>query len=252
MARQTPIDMRGRRPIIRIGQSNTKWPKPIADFPTRLRFAQDPIRAHYCDTLNGQSANNPTWHRVAPWGTGDAWGDWGMDLADGLLGNGENPALIEYCVGNTPLSYWTPGLQETAYPTISAWLLARYQELVAPLPPVLVLHQSESGAGYGGTWAENMVVAAAAYRSLFSAPNMGIIIVQNAPTSAMGVAFIPYQQAYVASDSRSRMAYVLNPTYDNGASPNNVHYDAAAGRRLAIGPDGSNVKSVLSCILELI
>jgi hypothetical protein len=252
MVKQSPLPAPKSRPIIRIGQSNVKYAKPITDYPVRLQYQQGVSRVHYVAPGMNAEVDNPIWHRAGPWGSANQYGDWGLDIADGLLGDGEPIALIEYCVGNTPLSYWTPNLTDSQYPTISTWIKARYDELTLPLDPILIIQQSESGSGYGGTWTENMINLAAAYRSLLNTPDMGIVVVRNAENSAMGVVFIAYQEGYVSGDSRSRLAYVKEPTYDNTDIPHSVHWDASSSRRLAIGPDSTNmVRSVLTCIREL-
>jgi hypothetical protein len=258
-----------RRPIVRIGQSNIAGGyRPATDWPARLQSEQDAVRVYnlFCHhqeaSPTGAYARNDTWHRVAPWqmGTssdptpvsGPLTGNWGLDLADALLGAGENPAFVDYCIGGVGLAYYTPGVTGTNYPTVIAWIQARISELVSPLDPILIIYQGESGVGNGAAWDDYMALIAAQMRADLASTNMGIVVVQ-IPATYMTGAIPTAQAAYVASDARSRLAYAHDSTFVTDPGPADLHIDTESGRRLAIGPDnGAVVRSVLTCLKELL
>jgi hypothetical protein len=259
-----------RRPIIRLGQSNIAGSyRPDTDWPLRLQFAQDPIHCYnlYCHhqeaSPTGAYARNDVWHRLAPWQMGTSSAptpvsgpltlNWGADLADGLTAHGVQAALLDYCYGAAGLAYFTPGVTGSAYTTIIAWIQARIAELVDPLDPVLVMYQGESGTGNGAVWQDYMALIAAQMRTDLACADMGIVIVQLPATYAPGAGIAAQQALYPPTDARSRLAYAHDTTFITDPGPADLHIDTASGRRLAIGPDnGAVVKSVLSCIEELI
>lgn len=250
----TALDMAGRRPVIIWGQSNAAGGYNLAsEWPIRLQHEQEPIAAQLLD-MGVSSYTNATWHRIKPWTvSGTARANWAIDLADSLHGLGIHPAIVQYAVGNTSISYWTPGDSGTEYPAIIAWTLARIAELNAPLDPVLVFYQGESGTGDGDSWATHMTAIAAQARSDLGCATMPIVAVQIPGNSAMGGAFRASQAAWVTSDSYARLAHVDYQSFNNDiGAPLDVHIDQAGGRRLVIGPDGPTVKCITTCIRELL
>lgn len=253
----TAIAMPRRRPIIRLGQSNIAggYTRASTALP-RLQHPQDAIRVHRIYSGTPVWENVP-WHRVAPWPDATRGFDvmnWGIDLADALLGAGHHPAFIDYCIGGTSTAYWTPGSVGSAYPTLIAWVQAWLADLTLPLDPVCIFYQGESGTGDAVDWDDHMAAIAAGLRTDLACATMGIVVVRIPPTSAMGAAMIPYQNAYVSADARARIAYNDLATYDNTLGPPaDVHIDLASARRLAVGPDAAGaVRSVLTCLRELL
>lgn len=259
---RTLLNAPSRRPIIRTGQSNICGGyASITSWPARLQFAQDPIRAHHYAFNGGTDiAESTAFHRVSGYtpcpsmsARGALVGNWGVDLADGLLGAGINAALIDYCIGGTSAAYWTPDATGTQYPAILEWLQVRLADLESPLDPILVHYQGEGGIGEAGTWADHMTTYVAALRTALSCPTMGVVVVQIPANSALGTSIRASQAAYVAGDARARLAYCEDTTYDPLTGPTDVHIDVASGRRLAIGPDSAGVvRSVTTCIKELL
>lgn len=252
-----PTLLHGTRPIICFGQSNIAGGYTArSSWPTRLQYEQPPIWAfhRYCHNTGGADyAIRDAWHRVQPFqlGTvpaGDYWGNWEMDLCDALYGLGERAAIMGWEYGGNPLGTWVPGIGP--YTTeIRPFIAARMAELEAPKTPLLIMYQGESGLGGPATWAAGMTSIASAVRADFGVD--GIVVVQLPSTyTGEGSATIAASQAtYVAGDSRSRLAHNHGSTYIGDAT----HLDYASAKALAIGPDnGSTVRSVLTCVQELL
>jgi len=149
-------------------------------------------------------------------------------------------------MGGNPLTTWHPSVSYNS--TIRPWLLARMAELKAPKDPLLIMYQGESGVGSASPWAEVMAAISLAVRADFGA-GTGVVIVQLPATYTSGSTIAASQADYVASDSNSRLAYNHGSTFIG----DDTHIDYASALALAIGPNnGSTVKSVFTCIRELL
>jgi len=264
VARIPPL-LRKRQPIILIGQSNIAGGyRPISEWPERLRSNQLCVpRCHNLVCYGPVAADRPvnassldaTWKPVQSFTVtsgdlaGVPVGNWGIDLADGLLGAGINAALIEYCVGGTMLEYWTAGAVGSQYPAILAWVRARIAELEDPLAPLLVFYHGESGST--GSYSDLLVDMLDGWRADFGLPEMGLVEVQLPTSYAPGAAVATAQASFVAASANVRLAYCHDSSFVD-TEPTGLHIDTASGRRLAVGSATSMNRSVLSAIRELL
>lgn len=261
---RAPPLLDGCRPILFWGQSNIAGGyRPISDWPIRLRSPQLCVpKCHHLvcygpvegGTPVNASSVDATWRPVQSFTvtsgdmSGVQVGNWGIDLADGLLGAGIRPAIVEYCAGGTQLEYWTAGANGSQYATIAAWCQARIAELTNALPPTVVFYQGESGSVSNYTTLLGQFTAGV--RATFGALTK-IVIVQIPASYTPAVTIGEAQAAYVATDPLCRLAYCHDSTFVM-TEPANLHIDTASGRRLAVGPTTGTNRSVLTCIRSLL
>lgn len=231
-------------PVLAIGQSNIAGGyRPATDWPVALQgtqnipFAYKLFCHHQPDPPTGIDAQNDSLHALQPFqvgvpASGSLMGSWMLDLGRELLAISVKPAILNYAIGGQNLDYFRPGGVNSAFTSILSWMAQRLRELGRHSRPVIVMYQGESGIGTAASWADGFTDMMEGMRDGLSVHDMGAVVVK-IPASYEDGPLEASQVAYVAGDSRSRLAFDDAATFITNPGPPNLHIDQVSGARLA-------------------